>query len=250
MPRSTIRRRSMWPALGALITGAAALAAAPDKAPRTERGMTLVVPSQHSAMGRVYYALPGRDAQVTFTSDAPVEHIKGTSNRVVGYLVLSEGDAVESVAIKAGEFHLPVDSMDTGIPLRNEHLQEDRWLDASNHPDIVFRITGSNNARLTRQGDGFTTHDVTLLGTMEIKGEVRDIAIPATITAMPESDMTRGRAQGDLLGVRAKFEVLLTDFGVVQDEAALSSSGKISNEIGLDVALFLATTSPEEARRR
>jgi len=164
--------------------------------------------------------------------------------------VLGEGDAVESVAVKGGEFHLPVASIDTGIPLRDEHLQEERWLNASAHPDIVFRVTGSRDARLTRESEAFSTHSVTLLGSMEVKGVVREIAIPATVTMMPESEMTRGRAPGDLLGVRAKFEVLLTDYGVVQDEAALESSGKISNEIVLDVALFLATVSPDEARRR
>lgn len=232
-----------------LLAAAAPLAAAKPKAERTERGLTLVVPSENAAKGRVYFALPGRDAQVTFTSDAPVEHIKGTSNRVVGYLVLSSAPGDQSVAVAAGEFHLPVASMDTGIPTRNEHLQEPRWLDASSHPDIYFQIAGSRNAARTRVGDGFETHTLTLVGDLTIKGETRAVEIPATVTLMPESEMTRGRAAGDLMGVRATFTVMLADYGVAVGDPALSA-GKVSGEIELDVALFLATTSPEDRPRR
>ena len=45
------------------------------------------VPAEHAAMGKVYRVHAVKDAQMTFTSDAPLEHIKGISNRVTGYAV-------------------------------------------------------------------------------------------------------------------------------------------------------------------
>ncbi|MCB9838320.1 MAG: YceI family protein [Phycisphaeraceae bacterium] len=217
------------------------------EAPATEQGFELVVPADHAAMGTVFHALKGRDAQVTFTSDAPLEYIKGTSNQVIGYAVAGEGGH-----LLAGEFHLPVASLDTGIPMRNEHVQSNRWLNAESHPDVIFQIAETTDIKLAKTSDTFTTYDVTLVGDMTINGVTREMSIPATVTRMPESDATKVRFPGDLLAIRCSYPILLSDFEVGVGDAGIAA-GKVSNELMLETRLFCSSASPESVmsqRRR
>lgn len=232
-----------FPALAAGLLTAAALPAA-LAAERSEKGITLVVPTEHAAMGKVYHALVGKDAQVTFTSDAPLEHIKSSSNRVVGYAVVK--DPAAGPGIVAGEFRLPVASFDTGIPMRNEHLQGERWMDAKGHPDIVFTMSAFNDARLEKEGEGFKTWSGSLAGKMTIKGVTRDMTIPARVTLRPESAASKARAPGDLMAIRCAYTVKMSDFGIGVDDPA-KKAGKVADEVELETMLFLSTVNPESA---
>jgi len=226
-------------ALGALGLALAPAIAAPE---RTDSGKTLVVPSEHMSMGEVYFAYPGKDAQVSFASDAPLEHIKGNSASVVGYAVWNP----DTNTLEAGMFVLPVDSMDTGIPLRNEHMQGERWLHASEHPDITFKLTDSTSSQLKRQTDSYTVYELTLIGEMTVKGETRNMRIPASVTLLPESDATRSRAPGDLMAIRADYEIELSEFGISDRAVGL----KIAETLEMETRMFLSTVSPDESSRR
>ena len=136
---------------------AVALAApvAAEVAPRSESMMTLVVPEAHAKMGTVYYTkYPPQSAQVTFTSNAPLERIIGTSNGVVGYFVADVQGGKPTGRIEAGAFRLPVKSFDSGIPMRNGHMQGGYFFDAEGHPEITVAITGSRDARLVKESEG------------------------------------------------------------------------------------------------
>jgi len=238
-----IRAIRVLTALGAVV-GAAGVATA-DPTP-SENGFELVVPEAHAKLGTVYHALKGQDAQVTFTSDAPLEYIRGTSNAVIGYAVVGEGGE-----LLAGEFMLPIESLDTGIPMRNKHLQSKRWMEAETYPNVVFRIAETTDISESRSTDAFTTYSVTLVGDMTIKGKTREISIPATITRMPESEQTKVRFPGDLLAIRCSYPIVLSEFGVGVDDPGIIA-GKLSDDLTLETRLFLSTTSPEEviAKRR
>lgn len=211
---------------------------------RTSKGRTLVVPDAQAAMGTVYYVHPGKDAQVTFTSDAPLEHIKGTNNNVVGYFVFGGKPDGSGFDIKAGVFRLPVKAFDTGIPMRNEHLAGDRWMNAQSYPDVVFVVTNARNAALAKEGEGFKTYSVDLVGNMTVKGTTKSMTVPARITIMPESEKTSVRAPGNLAAVRANFPVKLSDFKIAEGDPAMAS-GKIADELALEVFLLLSTASPD-----
>ncbi len=232
----------------AAIALAAGLALAPASraADRSEKGMTLVVPTEHAAMGKVYHALVGKDAQVTFTSDAPLEHIKASSNKVVGYAVVKEGAAGGAPSIVAAEFRLPVTSFDTGIGMRNEHLQGERWMNAKAHPDVVFTMSSFKDAKPEKEGEGFKTYGGVLVGKMTIKGVTKDMEIPAKVTLRPESAATKARAPGDLLAIRCAYTVKMSDFGVGVDDPS-KKAGKVADEVELETMLFLSTVSPEAA---
>jgi polyisoprenoid-binding protein YceI len=202
------------------------------------------VPADHAAMGKVYRVQPStKDAQMTFTSDAALEHIKGVSNRVTGYVIAPTSDAIEA-GLLAGKFTMAIETIDTGIPMRNEHLKGERWMNAAEHPEITFEIVGVEGATLAKEDSWFKTYDATLKGTMTVRGVTREMKIPARFTFMPESDKTRARApQGDLLAIRAQYPIVLSDFEIAVGDKAIES-GIVADEMTIDTFLLLTTFDP------
>lgn len=229
--------------LGAALLAVSVSTFAPA-AERTESGRTLVIPAEHASLGVPYYVHGGKDGQVTFTSDASLEHIKGTSNRVVGYAIAPERGS--RAALVAGEFRLPVSSIDTGIPLRNEHLQSGRWMNAAEHPDVVFVLERTENVTQTDARDGMQVWTADLVGAMSFRGETRPLTTNAKITLMDESDVTRRRARGDLLVIRTTFPINLREYGL--NDPGMSA-GVVAEEISLDVFLMMSTVSPDAPRK-
>lgn len=226
---------------------AAALAATPAVAAQpaipvaeaTPDRKTLVVPESHRAKGSVYYAITNKDRQIYFESNAPLENIKGQSNDVIGYAVLSPS---RPGTIVAGEWHLPVQSMKTGIELRDEHLAGKDWLDAPSHPNIVVQVREFKGVTETNRSAAFTTYTGVVLADLTLHGVTRAIEIPrSTVTLMPESDATRRVAKGDLMAIRSKFTVTLADHGVSHPVIG----EKVANDVEIDVSLFLSTRPPE-----
>ncbi len=163
------------------------------------------------------------------------------SNQVVGFAVAGPED--HPARLQAASFLLPIASLDTGIPLRDEHMQGKRWLDAESYPDIAFTLTTTKDDTLAKSGDGFSTYTVTLVGDMTIHGVTRTMEIPARLTFMTESDRTKVRALGDLLALRCEYEIELAEFDVNGGGA-----GKVAEVIELDQALFFSTIRAEDQR--
>jgi len=233
--------------IGAAVLGAgAANAWAADPQP-TDDGKTLVVPAADASKGTVYYVVPGKPGaksdQTRFTNTPPSDKapklawFTGLSNGAIGYVVASTD---ESQNLVAGEFLLPVKSLDTGIKTRNRHLSQKSWLDFKHFSKIVFSLHGVRNVKEQSSKAGAKTYSGEIFGDMTIKGVTKEFSFPATITFMPESDATRAMAKGDLLAIRAQYSVSLSDFGV--------SNGiigdKVANDITLEQFLIFSTEKP------
>lgn len=213
--------------------------AAPPFAAAAKSGKTLVVPSELADTGTVYYALTGRDRQVYFESDAPLEKIKGQSNRVIGFAVA--GPESSPAALPGGEWHLPVESMKTGIALRDEHLASSAWFDAEAYPDIVFQLTEVEDIEPGKSGPGYTSYKATLVGDITLHGVTRPIRIEgATITFLAASDKTARIAKGDLLAIRTKYSVTLSDHEVSHPQIGK----KVADEVAITTTLYLSTVPP------
>lgn len=227
--------------IAASLAATVAMAAEPPipVAPKTSNGKTLVVPNDQLTKGTVYYAITDRDRQVYFESNAPLEKIKGQSNDVIGYAVYSPG---KPGGIVAGEWHLPVESMKTGIELRDHHLASKAWLDAGAHPDVIVQVRSVKDAREIKRTSAFTSSSVTLVADVTLHGVTRTINIPGTtITLLNESPATRKVARGDLMAIRSKFSVKLADYEVSHPVIGK----KVAETVALDVSLYLSTLPPE-----
>ena len=144
--------------------------------------------------------------QVTFFSKTPLEDITGTASGINGGV---DFDVNDFNTLK-GKITVDVSSMKTGIDLRDEHLYSDGWLDAEQYPEITFEIKDVKN--VTSSADNRLTG--TLSGAFTMKGVTKDVEAEFDVTYLDESEQTKMRAPGDLLGVRASFNVKLSDYGV------------------------------------
>ena len=163
--------------------------------------------------------------QAMFFSSTPLEDVTGLSNDVKGSVTFDVGD----VSTLKGSISISTASLKTGIELRDGHLQSENWLDAESYPEITFVIKNVSNVKSLEDnkleakvvGD-FTTHGVT-----------KEVIANITMTYLDESEQTKKRAPGDLLGVEAKFSIVLSDYEV--DNMVLGS--KVSDSIEITVTM-------------
>lgn len=144
--------------------------------------------------------------QATFFSTTPLEDVRGLSNNIYGTITFD----VEDLTTLKGKIILPVSSLKTGIDLRDEHLRSENWMDAEAYPNITFDIKNVSNIK--KISDNKATAKVT--GDFTAHGVTKEVVADAELTYLDESEKTKQRAPGDLLGVKAKFDIKLSDFGV------------------------------------
>lgn len=145
--------------------------------------------------------------QVTFFSATPLEDITGTANGISGTVTF---DVTNFAKTLKGNLTVKVSSMNTGIELRNQHMKGANWLNAEKFPEIVFSIKEVMNVK---QVDN-NKLEFKIKGDFAMHGITKEVIADAEATYLDENEQTQRRAPGDLLGVRAKFNVKLSDFGV------------------------------------
>jgi polyisoprenoid-binding protein YceI len=163
-------------------------------------------PKSAAAEQRYGFNDPNSRDTVTFLLDAPLETINGLSNSVKGRILLREGKAT-------GELRVPVSTLKTGNATRDGHLQNDRWLDAAKFPDIIAAFEGLSIPELE---DG-KPQKVETKVRLTVRGVTLEHPVEVMVTRFKESELTRARAPGDLLRIRAKFRVPLEDHGIKRE---------------------------------
>jgi polyisoprenoid-binding protein YceI len=200
---------------------------------------------QSAKSGTTFYIDdPAGRNTASFTSEAPLESIVGTSNQVSGHVTFDPADPTKG---GKGVVKVPVASINTGIPLRDEHLRSPGWLDAEKHPHIRFEITSARDVKKVSSKGGADTYDLTLVGTFHLHGKQKGMEIPARISYLKESEKTKAFAPGDLLRGTASFEISLADFGVTGPKGMEIIGSKVSDSPSVQVH-FTASSTKREAR--
>jgi hypothetical protein len=75
---------------------------------------------------------------VEFTSDAPIELIKGHTNNIRGKIQYDDSFVFDAKHPFNITFEVDLASFDTGIALRNDHMR-DNFLETSKYPKAVFK---------------------------------------------------------------------------------------------------------------
>jgi polyisoprenoid-binding protein YceI len=163
--------------------------------------------------------------QAMFFSSTPVEDVTGLSNDVKGTVTFDVGD----VSNLKGSISITTASLRTGIELRDEHLQSENWLDAESYPEITFVIKNVNNVKSLEDNK----LEAKVIGDFSTHGVTKEVIAEVTMTYLDESEQTKKRAPGDLLGVEAKFNIVLSDYEV--DNMVLGS--KVSDSIEITVTM-------------
>jgi polyisoprenoid-binding protein YceI len=169
---------------------------------------------------------------VRFELDAPLESITGTATGISGVIAFDPSDPKATT----GRIVLDSASLTVGNPLMGEHLRSDQWLDVAKYPAVIFEANSLQNVRT--QGTQ-TLADVK--GKLTIKGVTKDVTVPVSFTYLADKLGARvndPKVKGDLLVLRATFDINRSDFNVKPGEM----NDKVAEQIRL--SLSIAGASP------
>lgn len=148
-------------------------------------------------------------------SVTPVETFVGRTGKVSGSFAY---DASKRTG--GGTVIVDLTSIDTGIPLRNEHMRSPMWLDTDKYPQVKFTASKVEHVN----GD---TYRVT--GNFTLHGVTKPLTTTATVRLRPASAETKKVGfTGDVLQVRTEFAIKLSDFGVKIPDR---SKGKVADRV-------------------
>lgn len=164
--------------------------------------------------------------QIKFESYTPLEDIIGTTSGIQGTVTFDIKNFAETLK---GELTVPTASLKTGIALRDEHLSGENWLAADKHPTITFKIKSVENVEQVADNK----LKAVVIGDFTMKGVTKEVRAETDVTYLVESEKTKTRAAGDLLGIRSTFDVKLSEFGVQNDVVG----NKVAENINVTVAV-------------
>jgi len=178
---------------------------------------------------------------VHLLSRAPLETILVRTNDVRGEIEVNPDDVTDRPRVV---FEAPVESLDSGVPLMNDVMRSDRWLDAAKTPAVRFTLGRVlSPAAPTPLADGKPIV-LTAEGTLELRGVSRPVAVRAEVTWMRGNESTARRLPGDLLHVVARFDVHLAAFGI-ESHLSAQSLDKVAGAIQVEADLFGSTVAPQ-----
>lgn len=132
---------------------------------------------------------------VKFISNAPIEDFEGVTDKIDGYIMI---ESIEKLAGSEMYFEIDLNSLDTGIGLRNRHMRE-FYLHTDKYP--ITHFTG-NISKSKRDTD--KRYIISVEGEIFIHGVTKKITIEGYIT-------TNGY---DSYRIQTKFVVALPDFNI------------------------------------
>ncbi|OIP36313.1 MAG: hypothetical protein AUK47_15350 [Deltaproteobacteria bacterium CG2_30_63_29] len=186
--------------------------------------VALLAFASNAAAGETYYfGTNAARTNISFVGEAELETILGYTNSVSGSI---DADG-------KGELVIAVADLKTGIDMRDEHLRGADWLDASNNPNIVLKLTS-----LKANGKKYTYK-----GTLEIKGKSQEISGEAKVKFVDAEKAAKFMiGDGAWVNVKTSFEIKLADYGVNVPDMVAS---KVSGTWSIDVDLWGTTQAPK-----
>jgi polyisoprenoid-binding protein YceI len=179
------------------------------------------------AAEKTYKVGGGAAAQqsVTFESVTDFETFTGKTHKVKGSIKFDKAKSKIS-----GKISIDVASIKTGIDLRDEHMRSAMWLNSEKFKSITFVATKSKHVK----GDEY---DIT--GKLTMHGKTKTITVRATLRERSESSATKGAGfKGDVLQLKTKFSVKLSDYGVMIPKMA---SARVNDKVTIAVTTYAQT---------
>ncbi|HEM48599.1 MAG TPA: YceI family protein, partial [Caldithrix sp.] len=132
--------------------------------------------------------------EVKFISDAPIEDFEGVTGQIDGYLYFKDGDFTKKSQLY---FEVDLNSLDTGIGLRNRHMREN-YLHTDKYPATYYKGKIIKSDTLAETQVKATTDGVIFIHGVEQPLNVEAILI----------------RDGKQINIQCQFEVKLTDFDI------------------------------------
>lgn len=150
---------------------------------------------------------------VEFNSNAPVEVIHGTTHDVNGAIQLDPSFKFDAKHPFRIAFSVDLRKIDTGIPLRNEHMR-DNFLETGKYPTASFKATTIHFPASKPDLKKSQTVHLVADGAFTVHGETVSKSIPLTVVYTPA---TAGHAAQ--VEVKGQFKVPLAEHHIKRPEA-------------------------------
>ena len=150
-----------------------------------------------------------------FTSKAPKEDIFGTAT---GKATLS-GDLADITTVK-GSITVPVNTMETGNTVRDDHLRSPDWLDEAKYPNIVFDVESVALDGAISEEKGMKAAKLKVTGKFTLHGVTTPLTSNATIKWKED-----GKAK-----ITTSFTIALADYQVK------GKAGIVGSKVGSTIA--------------
>ena len=184
---------------------------------KMKKSILLILFFTGTGLSAEYHIDKEKKNSVTFISEAPVEQIEGLTDAIDGYILWeNEGPPNNS------EFYFEVDlnTIDTGIGLRNRHMREN-YLETDKFQYAIYK---GNVTKIDTLNDGNTLNAV-VEGIFNLHGVDQQYEINGVV-----------ELDGKTLKVSSDFEIKLTDHKITIPKLMFL---KISEIIQIELDFYL-----------
>jgi len=167
---------------------------------------------------------------VSFTSDAPIELIVGHTSNIKGKIDLDDSMDLSKKPLQA-DFEVDLTTIDTGIPLRNEHMRSDKFLNTNKFPKAIFKVTTiSATPTVLKDGEIVKTKAT---GEFTLHGKTIARDIPVTVTYHKFCNSQGKFENCDLMQIKSTFPLPLKDYNIPRPEVVFQ---KLADTVFVTVA--------------
>lgn len=160
-----------------------------------------------------------------FRMDAPLEAVTGHASGISGTVNFDP----ENPSATSGKIVIASKSLSVPNSMMQGHLHSDKWMDVAKYPEITFETKELKNVKT--QGDATFADAV---GTFTCKGISKELTVPVKLTYLKDKLSQRvPNMNGDLLVIRANFEIKRSDFNIMPHQM----EDKVSDEITINLAI-------------
>lgn len=143
-----------------------------------------------------------------------INNVKGHFDEFAGRIVTDPG------GIKEAHCTIQVQSINTGVKMRDDHLRSADFFDAGKHPVITFKTKS-----VEKQGDQFV-----LVADFTIRGVPKEVRMPVTLSG-PIKDQ-EGQAR---IGLEGKLVIHRKEFGINFNAALETGAALVGEEVSIEV---------------
>ena len=149
-----------------------------------------------------------------------ITDVKGTFGKVKGVIRIDEKD----MSLSAVEVTIEIDSINTGVAKRDEHLKSNEFFDAARFPTMTFV-----SRKVTQSGKG----QMKILGDLTIRGISREVVLdvegPTNEINDPWGNTRRGAS--------ATTKINRTDFGLTWNKSMESGGMMIDDTVFINLEI-------------
>ncbi len=159
-----------------------------------------------------------------------ISFVRGRFKDFTGTIHYDASDVTKSTV----EFTAKVESIDTGVPGRDNHLRNADFFDVAKFPEMTFKST-----RVEQKDKGYVLH-----GDFTLKGVTKQISFPFTLTGAVKDN--RGNVR---FGIAAETKINRRDYGITWGAAMANGGRNVGDEVIIDLQLEAVKAAPPATTR-